>query len=186
MNTDLRTLLESSMPSFAHDRFERFSEFELQEQVAERIHNLNGTVDLSRVAGTEHPDYYGSSWLELLGNPPGHPSGRLKRIHDGLLKLVSTPEYYLSNVEKDNWSFYFVDGRYYVSCGTHRTVIGRFFLACNGFPTVVSGVAVTELLLHKPVPSKEGFIRRLLNRMVPNPTVERSCAKSRAGRSLLR
>lgn len=167
MNTDLRALIESSMPSFAHDRLERFSEYELREQIAERIHQRNGTVDLSLVGGTEHPDYYRSSWIELLGNPPGRPSGQLKRVHGGLLEMTSTPEYYLSDNEKDNWSFYLVDGRYYISCGTHRTVIGRFLLACNGLPTIVSGVAVTKLVLHKPVPAKEGFIRRLLNRMVP-------------------
>jgi hypothetical protein len=186
MNIDLRTLIESSMPPFAHDRLERFSEFELREKVAVRIHQRNGTVDLSQVAGTEHPDYYGSSWLELLGNPPGRPSGRLKRVHGGLLEMASTPEYYLSNHEKDNWSFYLVDGRYYVSCGTHRTVIGRFLLACNGLPTVVSGVGVTELVLHKPVPPKEGFIRWLLNRMVLNPAVERTSAQNPPGPTHLR
>lgn len=171
MNTDLRAFIESSMPSFANDRFERFSELELMPKIVERKHQGNGTVDLSRVVGTEHTDYQGSSWLELLGNPPGRPSGRLKRVHGGLLELVSTPGYYLSNDEKDNWSFYLVGGQYYVSCGMHRTVIGRFLLACNGLPTIVSGVAVTELVLNKPVTTQEGFIRRLLRRMVSKAAV---------------
>lgn len=178
MNTDLRALLESSMPSFAHERFECFSEYELRTELAERKHQGHGTVDLSLVVGTEHPDYYGSSWLQLLGNPPGRPAGRLKRIHGGLLEMVSTPNYYLSNDEKNHWSFYLVNGRYYVSTGIHRTVIGRFLLACNGLPTVVFGVAVTELVLRKPIPTlvstNEGFMRRLLRRMVPNPSVERT------------
>lgn len=81
--------------------------------------------------------------------------------------MASTPDYYLSNDEKDNWSFYLVNERYYVSCGMHRTVIGRFLLASNHLPTVVTGVAVTELVLHKPVPAKEGFIRHFLKRMTP-------------------
>ncbi|WP_228896884.1 hypothetical protein [Acidovorax sp. Leaf73] len=148
MNTDLGTLIESSIPTFAHKRLERFAEFELREQVAERIHRSMGTVDLSQVAGTEHPDYYGSSWLELLGNPPGRPSGRLKRIHGGLLEMSSNPDYYLSTQKKSNWSFYLVNGKYYISCGTHRTIIGRFLLSCNGLPTVISGVGITELVLH--------------------------------------
>lgn len=150
MNTDLRTLIESSIPTFAHKRLERFSEFELREQVTERIHRNMGTVDLSQVAGTEHPDYYGSSWLELLGDPPGRPSGRLKRVYGGLLEMSSNPDYYLSNQKKSNWNFYLVDGKYYVSSGTHRTVIGRFLLSCNGLPAIVAGVGITELVLHKP------------------------------------
>jgi len=109
-----------------------------------------GTVDLSQVAGTEHPDYYGSSWLELLGDPPGRPSGRLKRVYGGLLEMSSNPDYYLSNQKKSNWNFYLVDGKYYVSSGTHRTVIGRFLLSCNGLPAIVAGVGITELVLHKP------------------------------------
>jgi hypothetical protein len=168
MNTDLRTLVESSMPQFAQHRLKRFSEVELREEVTERKYMRNGIVDLTLVVGTEHPDYHGCSWLELLGNPPGNPSGRLKRIHGGLLELVSSPDYYLCNHIKNNWSFYLVDGKYYVSSGLHRTVIGRFFLACNELPTIVSGVAVTELVLHKPAPTKASFIRRLLYRMVPN------------------
>ncbi len=176
MNTNLRALLESSLPSFAHERLERFSEFELRSELVERKHQGHGSVDLSLVVGTEHPDYHGNSWLELLGNPPGHPCGRLKRIHGGLLKLASTPDYYVSTDKKDGWSFYLVNGQYYVSSGMHRTVIGRFLLACNDLPTVVSGVAVTELMLRRPVPvsapTKEGCIRRLLKRMVPTPSVE--------------
>jgi hypothetical protein len=154
MNINLRALIESSMPSFAHERLERFSEFELRSELAERKHQRYGIVDLSLVVGTEHPDYHGSSWLELLGNPPGRPAGRLKRIHSGLLEMASTPDYYLSNDEKDNWSFYLVNEQYYVSTGMHRTVIGRFLLACNDLPTVVSGVAVTELVLRSQSPPK--------------------------------
>jgi hypothetical protein len=59
------------------------------------------------------------------------------------------------NDAKDEWSFYLVDGRCYVSTGMHRTVIGRFLLACNGLPTVVSGVSITELVLREPVVAKE-------------------------------
>jgi hypothetical protein len=189
MNTDLRALIESSMPSFAYERLERFSEFELRSEVAERRYQRNGAVDLSLVVGTEHPDYHGSSWLELIGNPPGHPVGRLKRIRSSLFEMASTPEYYLSSNEKDNWSFYLVDGRYHVSTGMHRTVIGRFLLACNDRPTVISGVEITELVFRKPVstevPTKEGFLRRLLRPMVHNRSVEcTSREKPREARSL--
>lgn len=185
MKTDLRALIESSMPSFSHERLERFSEFELRSEIADRRHQRNATVDLSFVVGTEHPDYHGSSWLELIGNPPGRPAGRLKRIHGGLLEMASAPDYYLSNDEKDHWSFYLVNGRYYVSTGMHRTVIARFLLACNERPTIVSGVAVTELLLREPAPAtlanKEGFLRRLLRRMVPTPSFARTSREKPRG-----
>lgn len=166
MNTDLRALIESSVPSFAHERLERFSEFEVRSEIAERKHQRCQTVELSLVVGTEHPDYQGCSWLELLGNPPGRPAGRLKRINGALLELSNNPGYYLSSEEKALWSFYLVNGRYYVAGGMHRTVIGRFLLACNGCPTKVSGVEVIELVLRKPVAAKERFVRRLMRRLV--------------------
>lgn len=147
MNTDLCALIESSMPLFAYERFESFSEFKIRSEVVGRTHQSHGVVDLSLVVGTEHPSYQGSSWLELLGNPQGRLTGRLKRIRGALLEMTDTPDYYLSNCKKDNWNFYLVNGSYYVSAGMHRTVIGRFLLTCNNLPTIVSGVAVTELLL---------------------------------------
>lgn len=159
LNTNLGALIQSSMPSFAHERLERFSEFELRPRIAERKYQQCATVNLSLVVGTEHPDYHGRSWLELLGNPPGRPAGQLKRIHGGLLDLAHNPVYYLTSNEKNQWSFYLVHGRYYISTGMHRTVIARFLLACNRLPTIVSGVAVTELVLREPNPLKEGLFR---------------------------
>lgn len=61
--------------------------------------------------------------------------------------MVNEPSYYTSKVQKEHWSFYLVGGRYFVSEGNHRTVIGRFLLSLNGLPTTVTGVSVTELVL---------------------------------------
>src|SRR5690606_5410978 len=106
----------------------------------------NASVDLSLVRGTEHGDYFDSTWRELLGDPAKNISPRLKRIRWALSELRENPEYYLSATPKENWSCYLLAGNYYVSTGNHRTVVGRFFLELNGLPTTVHGVDVVELV----------------------------------------
>lgn len=145
MNTNLQGLISRVRPEFSDTRLARFSEYEVRSKVEERIHHQRASVDLSRVVGTEHPDYFEHTWIELLGDPPGGASAHLKRISARLDDLNRDPEYYLRDDAKDHWSFYLIDGFYYVSSGMHRTVIGRFALECNGYPPIVDGVAVTEL-----------------------------------------
>lgn len=177
MNTDLQSLIELSMPTFAHDRLLLFSEHEVGDRIVQRRHYERATVDLSRVIGTDHPDYGCSSWLELIGSPVGSDNAHLKRIRSRLADLRREPEYYLGPQNLSGWSFFLIEGSYFISGGVHRTVIARFFLAGNGYPQVVSGIPVTELTLRPPKQPQidsNSFLNRLRRRLMPNPSIERT------------
>ncbi len=150
LRTDIHAVLAERMPAFANDVLVPFSEYDLRPQTLERRPMQNQIVDLSRVIGTMHPDYSGYTWLELLGGGNATSTPQLKRIDKAMSNAQSNPDYYSSALTKDEWYFYLVDGRYYIGeNGNHRTVLARFLLACNGMPTTVSGVHVTELILLK-------------------------------------
>ncbi len=112
-----------------------------------------GAVDLSKVAGTTHPDYAGKTWGELKPVPGSLRNELtdtvvlyqpLKRAPANLQALHKNPGYYESLDKKDYWSFYLLDGKYYVAEGNNRTVIGRFFFHVAGKPPIVHGVKITE------------------------------------------
>ena len=169
MITDLTRLLENGSPDFGDTTLLEFSEYDLRPDIEHTVVNTNASVDLSLVVGTEHPDYKGCTWLELLGNPPGGPTAHLKRIRGRLSDLHREPEYYLNSSKKDHWGFYLLNGEYFVSEGMHRTVVARFFLACNDRPTIVHGVSVTQLFLRQkeaPEPPKNIW-RRIFQKFSP-------------------
>ncbi|UTD55726.1 hypothetical protein [Halomonas sp. MS1] len=134
-----------------------------------------GSVDLSKVVGTTHPDYCGKTWGQL--KPIPGTSGAdfmnnrdvafqgLKRAFGNVQSLERNPDYYFSYEEKDHWSFYQIGSEYYISSGNNRTVIGRLFLHLNGQEEVVHGVRVTPAEFKKEPevePVHLGFISRLM------------------------
>lgn len=145
LNTNFVDMLQGDMPAFASQRLVRFDEHVFREKITQVAHLENARIDLSLVAGTEHPDYYGSTWAELIGQPPGHDRCVLKRLNLNLQQLAASAEYYLSAEKKEHWSFYLLDDQYFISSGNHRTVLGRFLLELNGLPAIVHGVSVTVL-----------------------------------------
>lgn len=68
----------------------------------------------------------------------------LKRAVVNVQALEQCPSYYLSTDVKEHWSFYRIDGDYYIAEGNNRTVVGRYFLFANGLPPVVHGVAIAD------------------------------------------
>lgn len=117
-----------------------------------------GAVDLSRVAGTTHPDYAGKTWGELKPVPGSLRNELtdmavicqpLKRAPGNLIALDNNPDYYETADAKDYWSFYLLDGEYYVAEGNNRTVIGRFYFHVAGKPPIVQGVKITEAFRKK-------------------------------------
>lgn len=82
-----------------------------------------GSVNVFQVVGTDHWDYQGKTWLELL------KAG--KRMPHNLQKLSDNPDYYLKPVERrPRIHYYTTDGmHFYVGAdGNHRTCIAKFFL----------------------------------------------------------
>lgn len=82
-----------------------------------------GSVNVFQVVGTDHWDYQGRTWLQLLTGG--------KRMPHNLQKLNDNPSYYLQPVERrPRIHYYTTDGlHFYVGAdGNHRTCIARFFL----------------------------------------------------------
>lgn len=112
-----------------------------------------GTVDLSRVIGTTHPDYCGMTWGQLKPIP-GTSQGDfinnidvalqpLKRAVGNVQSLEQNPEYYFSSENKEHWSFYKINDDYYITAGNNRTIIGRMFLHLNSQEPLIHGVKIT-------------------------------------------
>ena len=161
LKTDIRQILATTMPAFAHEKLEMFVVPDYDER-DQRDWNRNATVDLSQVVGMTHSDYGGKTWLELIGGPSGEPMAHLSRVDRVLWDGQRNPGYYLGADIKDHWSFLKYEGKLYVSTGHHRTVFGRFLLELNGLPPIVSGVDLVEVFPHKPAPVPKDTPRGLL------------------------
>ncbi len=86
-----------------------------------------GSVNVFRVVGTDHWDYQGKTWLQLLTDG--------KRMPRNLQYLDDNPSYYLEPQPRRPRIYYnTVDGLdYYVgSDGNHRTCLARFYLHEQG------------------------------------------------------
>lgn len=96
-----------------------------------------GSVNIMRICGTQHPDYAGLTWRELLSK------GR--RMDANLKAFRQNPSYYTELVERlPGMSLSIVDGKGYVTDdGNHRTCIGKFFLYGQVSP-FMHGVHVSE------------------------------------------
>ncbi|MEE9338210.1 MAG: hypothetical protein V3U87_09030 [Methylococcaceae bacterium] len=95
-----------------------------------------GSVNVFRVIGTQHWDYQGKSWINLL------ETGKRMDINLGL--HAKKPEYYRQQERKKPMMYYLTyDGlSFYVgSDGNHRTCIARFDFHYNGL-TMLHGVTV--------------------------------------------
>lgn len=97
----------------------------------------NQAVDLSKVRGTDHPDYAGLTWHDVLRDG--------KRMHINIPLVESKPAYYHERSPKLPTMKYATcdDENYYVyTDGNHRTVIGRFHFHIEGMPARLYGVNV--------------------------------------------
>lgn len=146
--TRIEDLCLDAVP-FAKDRLRR-----LRPGSIRRLGSVVSAVDLSRVVGTMHNDYADRSWGDLKP-VPGSLAGNiiadtavafqpLARATANVRALELNPDYYLSRDVKERWSFYRIDGYYYIAEGNHRSVVGRYFLFANNLPPFVHGVTITE------------------------------------------
>jgi len=92
--THFEAMLQGDMPAFANQRLVRFDEHVFREKITQVAQLENARIDLSLVAGTEHPDYYRSTWAELIGQPPGHDRCVFKRLNLNLQQLAASAQYY--------------------------------------------------------------------------------------------
>ncbi len=97
-----------------------------------------GSINVFRVVGTQHPDYQGRSWRWFLEGG--------KRMDENLELLRVNPDYYADTVAKRPSMYYLsMDGTdWYVGAdGNHRTCIARFLFSHDG-RTMLHGVHLTD------------------------------------------
>lgn len=164
--TDIYALLKSAKPHFADERLEHFDRSKFNGCRYTTTPADQGSVDLSKVKGTDHPDYCGNTWIELLPTNPDDfmqldywerfkHEGMMKRGWNCVRDMRENPAYYTDAGEKEHWSFCKVGDSYYISQGNHRTVMARFLLSLNGLPEVIRGVSVTEYHVPQAAPRQQ-------------------------------
>ena len=87
-----------------------------------------GSINVFRIMGTDHPQYAGMSWLDLLH--------RGKRMDINIPLIESNPDYYTEATQPHNgMSFVSLDGLdWYVSAdGNHRSCLARFYFHLLGY-----------------------------------------------------
>lgn len=124
---------DDTIAAWDRNRYERLRPF-----MTRRYWMESATINVFRVVGTQHPDYAGLTWTELLANG--------KRMVGNLAQHASNPGYYRSEDRKlptmyflsDNGTDWYVGGD-----GNHRTCIARFDFALSG-RSLLHGVSVTD------------------------------------------
>jgi len=87
-----------------------------------------GSLNVFRIVGTDHPQYAGMSWLDLLH--------RGKRMDINIPLIESNPDYYTEATQPHHgMSFVSMDGLdWYVSAdGNHRSCLARFYFHLQGY-----------------------------------------------------
>lgn len=142
MNTHEEFLKAAALipDSFKNEKIEKFSEHWLPSAFIQSIRwDDHVTIDVNDIIGTQHPDYIGLTWEQLL-----HEG---KRMHINIPLVVSNPQYYWGTRKKlPTMSFNRYNEKYYVGGdGNHRSAIAKFIFAINGnTKTTLDGVSTTE------------------------------------------
>lgn len=140
---NLLEMVEKHKPEFADDIMEAFPA-ELQKDINDfssaHYWNACASIDVNEVVGTEHPDYAGKSWLNLLRNG--------KRMSINLPLLADNPGYYFETNPKDPPMYFkLVNGQLYIGGdGNHRTCIAKFFLHYQNVSRL-GGVTIDEYVI---------------------------------------
>lgn len=110
----------SSAP-FKNTVIQKFSEHDLPKDfIIEEIWHDDAAIPVDKIVGTQHVDYIGITWEELL-----HQG---KRMHINLPLVRQNPDYYFSDEKKlPTMSFNKHNDLYYVAGdGNHRSAIAKF------------------------------------------------------------
>lgn len=127
---------------FANERIELWDSEQFKSQLLpftkEHYWWEGASINVLRVVGTQHPDYAGKTWLELLKFG--------KRMRSNLPLYSSNPGYYYEAKKKQPSMYYLsIDGGnlYVGDDGNHRTCIARFDFYLKGL-TALHGVNVSD------------------------------------------
>ncbi|MDG3413733.1 hypothetical protein P5E37_22975 [Vibrio parahaemolyticus] len=139
--------MSSYITSFTRDMVDNFSfsdhilkEFDSRDYEFIRSDILN--VDLDLVVGTDHPDYEGKTWGELIPIE-GDKYHTLKRGERALKQLQENPDYYLEDKNNSDWKFHLVNGEFYICSTNHRVVTAKAFFEANHLPPIIKNAHVS-------------------------------------------
>lgn len=130
MNVSFTEQVQRDMPQWANDpllawdatAFAAMSDF-----ITEHYWTGQGSINVFRIVGTDHPQYAGMTWLELLE--------RGNRMDINIPLLEKNPGYYTQAEQQHaGMSFVSTDGvDWYVSTdGNHRSCLARFLFHLQG------------------------------------------------------
>lgn len=130
MNVSFTEQVQRDMPQWANDpllawdatAFAAMSDF-----ITEHYWTGQGSINVFRIVGTDHPQYAGMTWLELLE--------RGNRMDINIPLLEKNPGYYTQAEQQHaRMSFVSTDGvDWYVSAdGNHRSCLARFLFHLQG------------------------------------------------------
>lgn len=108
-----------NMPKWINDRIKILPAYKFKRRVATY---KSAPIDLLKVVGTGHSDYYNKTWLEMYYC--------LKR-DDNIFNSLIRPEYYYDILQsndhkKGQISYIKIDDEYYIDSGNHRTLLAKF------------------------------------------------------------
>jgi hypothetical protein len=122
--------VRSAPPSWANDEILRWDDSCFRRErdfITRHYWTTQGSINVFRIIGTDHPQYAGMSWLELLD--------RGKRMDINIPLLEKNPGYYTEPGHKrSSMNFNSFDGiNWFIgSDGNHRSCLARFYFHVNG------------------------------------------------------
>ncbi|TOF62790.1 hypothetical protein [Vibrio parahaemolyticus] len=111
------------------------------------------SVDLRKIVGTSHCNYYGKTWAQLIPKVEDEYYV-LKRANQNLEDLAHNPTFYLPESKPLTISLAKLDNNYYILNGNHRSIIGCAFLLKNDLPPILHDISVS-VYSHKVVQSPQ-------------------------------
>ncbi|MEF6285097.1 hypothetical protein U9047_14140 [Escherichia coli] len=130
MNVSFTEQVQRNMPQWANEPLRAWDAAEfaaMSDFITEHYWTGQGSINVFRIVGTDHPQYAGMSWLELLE--------RGKRMDINIPLVEKNPGYYTQAEQLHaGMSFVSTDGiHWYVSAdGNHRSCLARFLFHLQG------------------------------------------------------
>ncbi|RIY05595.1 hypothetical protein [Klebsiella quasipneumoniae] len=114
---------DTQIEPWSHVRYRQAEDFITRHYWTDR-----GSINVFRIVGTDHPQYAGMSWLDLLH--------RGKRMDINIPLIESNPDFYTEATQShQGMCFVSLDGLdWYVSAdGNHRSYLARFYFHLQGY-----------------------------------------------------
>ncbi|MGP0838169.1 hypothetical protein [Serratia sp. CY85251] len=124
----------ANKPAWADTQIEPWSRVGLrhaEDFVTRHYWTDRGSLNVFRIVGTDHPQYAGISWLDLLH--------RGRHMDSNIPLIESNPDYYTEAAQLHHgMNFVSLDGLdWYVSAdGNHRSCLARFYFHLQGYGVI--------------------------------------------------